>query len=66
METHSLVASDSRIKPIYPLSQVVLCKDKDGKIGLKAKAVNKGVFVCLVARGSPAALGGLRLSIMSY
>merc|ERR1712066_162698 len=29
-------------------------------IGLKAKAVNKGVFVCLVARGSPAALGGLR------
>merc|ERR1712066_1062761 len=29
-------------------------------IGLKVKAVNKGVFVCLVARGSPAALGGLR------
>ena len=40
--------------------QVVLCKDQNGKIGLKAKAVNKGVFVCLVAKQSPAALGGLR------
>jgi len=44
----------------HGVRQVVLCKDKDGKIGLKAKAVNKGVFVCLVAKGSPAALGGLR------
>merc|ERR1712157_668254 len=26
----------------------------------KVKAVNKGVFVCLVAKDSPAALGGLR------
>ena len=40
--------------------QIVLCKDKDNKIGLKVKAVNKGVFVCLVAKDSPAALGGLR------
>ena len=42
------------------LFQIVLCKDKDNKIGLKVKAVNKGVFVCLVAKDSPAALGGLR------
>ena len=48
------------------MSQVVLCKDRDGKIGLKVKAVNKGVFVCLVAKGSPAALGGLRLCIIYY
>ena len=41
--------------------QVVLCKDGSDKIGLRVKAVNKGVFVCLVTRGSPAALGGLRL-----
>merc|ERR1712061_109006 len=34
--------------------------DGDGKIGLRVKAVNKGVFVCLVTKGSPAALGGLR------
>merc|ERR1719411_1977744 len=44
----------------HGVRQVVLCKDQNGKIGLKAKAVNKGVFVCLVAKGSPAALGGLR------
>merc|ERR1711884_890847 len=49
-----------RAQVSHGVRQVVLCKDKDGKIGLKAKAVNKGVFVCLVARGSPAALGGLR------
>ena len=39
---------------------MVLCKDADGKVGLRVKAVNKGVFVCLVARNSPAAMGGLR------
>ena len=37
-----------------------MCKDADGKVGLRVKAVNKGVFVCLVARNSPAAMGGLR------
>jgi len=44
----------------HGVRQVVLCKDGDGKIGLKVKAVNKGIFVCLVAKESPAALGGLR------
>ena len=47
----------------YPstlFSQVVMCKDADGKVGIRVKAVNKGVFVCLVARNSPAAMGGLR------
>jgi len=42
------------------IRQVVLCKDTEGKMGLRVKAVNKGVFVCLVTKGSPAALGGLR------
>ena len=56
METQSL--ADSLIKLNSP--QVVLCKDQNGKIGLKVKAVNKGVFVCLVAKQSPAAMGGLR------
>ena len=37
-----------------------MCKDADGKVGIRVKAVNKGVFVCLVARNSPAAMGGLR------
>jgi len=44
----------------HGVRQVVLCKDGEGKIGLKVKAVNKGIFVCLVAKESPAALGGLR------
>lgn len=38
----------------------MLCKDADGKVGLKVKAINKGIFVCLVTRNSPAAMGGLR------
>merc|ERR1719431_2154844 len=50
----------ARAQVSHGVRQIVLCKDKDNKIGLKVKAVNKGVFVCLVARGSPAALGGLR------
>ncbi|KAM3963501.1 syntenin-1 [Aphomia sociella] len=42
------------------IRQVVLCKDKDGKCGLRLHSVNNGVFVCHVATGSPAALAGLR------
>jgi len=49
-----------RAQVSHGVRQIVLCKDRENKIGLKTKAVNKGVFVCLVARGSPAALGGLR------
>ena len=45
---------------LFVIRQVVLCKDADGKVGLRVKAVNKGVFVCLVARNSAAAMGGLR------
>lgn len=39
---------------------VVLCKDKDGKCGVRLHSVNNGVFVCYVAANSPAALAGLR------
>jgi len=49
-----------RAQVSHGVRQIVLCKDRDNKIGLKVKSVNKGVFVCLVAKGSPAALGGLR------
>ncbi|KAL1140772.1 hypothetical protein AAG570_000702 [Ranatra chinensis] len=42
------------------IRELILCKDKDGKIGLRVAAVNSGIFVCLVARDSPAALGGVR------
>jgi syntenin-1 len=37
-----------------------LCKDASGKVGVRVQAINKGVFVCLVMKGSPAALAGLR------
>ena len=40
--------------------EVVLCKDGSGKIGLRVRDVNKGVFVQYVHANSPAALGGLR------
>jgi len=31
------------------LFQVILCKDGDGKVGVRVKSINKGIFVCLVA-----------------
>lgn len=49
-----------RAQVSHGVRQIVLCKDHKHKIGLKVKSVNKGVFVCLVAKDSPAALGGLR------
>ncbi|KAF4532756.1 hypothetical protein B566_EDAN007723 [Ephemera danica] len=46
--------------PSGPSNMLTLCKDQDGKIGLRLRAVNHGLFVCLVTKGSPAALAGLR------
>jgi syntenin-1 len=40
--------------------EVVLCKDQKGKIGLRVRAISKGVFVSFVNNGSPAAIGGVR------
>jgi syntenin-1 len=40
--------------------EIILCKDQDGKIGLRLQAVNKGMFVSFVHTNSPAALAGLR------
>ncbi|XP_066537407.1 syntenin-1 [Hoplias malabaricus] len=40
--------------------EVVLCKDMDGKIGLRLKAIDNGIFVQLVQANTAAALGGLR------
>jgi len=39
---------------------VILCKDGNGKIGLRVQTYKKGVFVSLVVPGSPAAMAGLR------
>lgn len=44
----------------HNVRQVILCKDKDGRVGLRVRSVDKGVFVALVTKGSPSAMGGLR------
>ncbi|XP_075032696.1 syntenin-2 [Mixophyes fleayi] len=44
----------------HGIREVVLCKDENGKMGLRLKAVDKGVFVQLVQANSPASLVGLR------
>lgn len=40
--------------------ELILCKDSKGKVGLRVQSINKGVFVCVVVKGSPSALAGLR------
>ncbi|XP_041736198.1 syntenin-1 [Coregonus clupeaformis] len=42
------------------IREVILCKDSDGKIGLRLKSVDNGVFVQLVQANTAAALGGMR------
>ncbi|XP_055547830.1 syntenin-1-like [Wyeomyia smithii] len=42
------------------IRELILCKDANKKVGLRAQAINKGVFVALVVKNSPAALAGLR------
>lgn len=49
-----------RAEVSHGIREVVLCKDKDGKIGVKVQEISKGIFVTLVQKNSPAALGGLR------
>jgi len=49
-----------RAQVTHGLRELSLCKDPSGKVGVRVRAISKGVFVCLVVKGSPAALGGLR------
>jgi len=42
------------------IRQVVGCKDQSGKVGLRVQHINKGVFISLVTKDSPASLAGLR------
>ena len=55
---NSLAIRRSEIK--QGIREVVLCKDGKGKVGLRVRDINKGVFVQYVHANSPAALGGLR------
>uniref|UniRef100_UPI00398F8578 syntenin-1-like n=1 Tax=Pristiophorus japonicus TaxID=55135 RepID=UPI00398F8578 len=40
--------------------EVILCKDQAGKVGLRLRAIDKGIFVQLVQANSPSSLVGLR------
>jgi len=62
-----LVAPVSSASPAFAKSQlshgirqVILCKGGDGKVGVRVKAIDKGIFVALVVKQGPAALGGLK------
>ncbi len=38
----------------------MLCKDQKGICGVSFHAESKGIFVCFVKKGSPAAMAGVR------
>lgn len=42
------------------IREIILCKDQDGKIGIRLKSIDNGIFVQLVQANSPASLAGLR------
>jgi len=42
------------------IRHIVMCKDAKGKMGLRVRDINKGIFVAFVHKDSPAALAGLR------
>merc|ERR1711881_487679 len=58
------VSSDSpafsKSQLTHGIRQVVLCRDGAGKVGLRVKAIDKGIFVALVINGSPASMGGMK------
>ncbi|XP_071438912.1 syntenin-1-like [Hetaerina americana] len=49
-----------RAQVTHGIREVTICKGANGKVGLRVKAISNGVFVCLVEKGSPAAIVGLR------
>ncbi|XP_066997986.2 syntenin-1 [Anabrus simplex] len=49
-----------RAQVTHGIRELTVCKDGSGKVGLRVQAINNGIFVCLVSKGSPAALAGLR------
>ncbi|XP_075220311.1 syntenin-1-like [Lycorma delicatula] len=64
---HSMIAPLSgqtlglqRAEVTHGIREITLCKDASGKVGLRLVAINSGIFVCLVSKGSPAALCSIR------
>ena len=50
----------ARAQVSHGLREVILCKDGKGHVGLRVQPVNKGIFIILVQKNTPAALAGLR------
>jgi len=44
----------------HGVRRIIVQKDASGKVGIRVRAMNTGVFVCLVMEGTPAAATGLR------
>ncbi|KAK3746132.1 hypothetical protein RRG08_003572 [Elysia crispata] len=42
------------------IREIVVCKNQEGKVGLRIRHVNNGLFVAFVQTGLPAAMAGLR------
>uniref|UniRef100_V5GR61 Syntenin-1 n=1 Tax=Anoplophora glabripennis TaxID=217634 RepID=V5GR61_ANOGL len=49
-----------RAQVTHGVREVILCKNQGGKVGIRVKAINNGIFICVVIDKSPAALAGLR------
>lgn len=50
----------ARAEVSHNIREFILCKDAKGKVGMRVQAKDNGIFVCIVVKGSPAALAGLR------
>ncbi|XP_040837634.1 syntenin-2 [Ochotona curzoniae] len=55
---NSLGVQRAEIKP--GVREIQLCKDERGKMGVRLRAIDKGIFVQLVQANTPASLVGLR------
>lgn len=49
-----------KYQPSNSIRPIVICKDSNGKVGIRLASIQGGVFIVLVYAGSPAALAGLR------
>lgn len=49
-----------RAQVTHGIRELILCKGSDKKVGLRVQSIDKGIFVCMVVKSSPAAMAGLR------
>lgn len=49
-----------RAQTNHGIREVILCKDSDKKVGIRVQSIDRGVFICLVVKDSPASMVGLR------